>query len=117
MQQWKDKGATEDAFAELADANSDDSASGGLYKQVYKDQMTTEMNGCLFDPARKSGDCDIVLTDSYGYHIVYFIGTDEPYWKVQVKNTLTNNDYSSWSTGLVENVTATEGSGMKYVGK
>ena len=117
LQQWKDKGATEDAFAELADANSDDSASGGLYKQVYKDQMTTEMNDWLFDPARKSGDCDIVLTDSYGYHIVYFIGTDEPYWKVQVKNTLTNNDYSSWSTGLVENVTATEGSGMKYVGK
>jgi len=117
LQQWKAQGSTEDAFAALADANSDDTASGGLYKQVYKDQMATEINDWLFDPARKSGDCDIVLTDSYGYHIVYFIGTDEPYWKVQVKSTLTSSDYSSWTSGLVENITAVEGSGMKYVGK
>ncbi|NLU25505.1 MAG: hypothetical protein GXW99_12545 [Clostridiales bacterium] len=117
MQQWKDKGATEDAFAELADDNSDDNAEGGLYQQVYKNQMATELNDWLFDADRQPGDSDIVLTEDYGYHMIYYIGTDEPYWKVQVKNTLTSNDYSAWSTALVENVTATDGGGMKYVGK
>lgn len=124
LQAWKDGDATEDSFAALANQLSDDTGSntnGGLYKQVYKGQMVSEFNDWCFDESRKAGDTGIVANDatggSYiGYHVMYFVGTDDPYWMVQVRNAMTNKAYSEWSANLVKDITATENSGMKYVG-
>ena len=113
-QEWKDGAATEDSFAALADKYSADSPEGGLYKQVYKGQMVTAFNDWCFDSARKAGDTDIVET-SYGYHIMYFIGQDLPYWQVRVTNTMKNNAFNEWTKSLQQDYTVTEGSGMKYV--
>ena len=80
--EWKKK-PTEDNFASMAGESTDDPGSagtGGLYESVYPGQMVTEFNDWCFDAARQSGDSDIVKT-SYGYHIMYFVGTnDEVYW-------------------------------------
>lgn len=124
LQAWKDGDATEESFAALANKLSEDPGSntnGGLYKQVYKGQMVSEFNDWCFDESRKAGDTGIVANDaaggSYiGYHVMYFVGTDDPYWMVQVRNAMTNKDYSEWSANLVKDITATENSGMKYVG-
>lgn len=83
--------------------------------------MVSEFNDWCFDESRKAGDTGIVANDaaggSYiGYHVMYFVGTDDPYWMVQVRNAMTNKDYSEWSANLVKDITATENSGMKYVG-
>ena len=121
LQAWKDGDATEDSFAALANQLSDDTGSntnGGLYKQVYKNQMVTGFNDWCFDESRKTGDTGIVENDGnyIGYHVMYFVGTDDPYWMVQVRNAMTNKAYSEWSANLVKDITATENSGMKYVG-
>ena len=124
LQAWKDGDATEESFAALANKLSEDPSSntnGGLYKQVYKGQMVSEFNDWCFDESRKAGDTGIVANDaaggSYiGYHVMYFVGTDDPYWMVQVRNAMTNKAYSEWSANLVKDITATENSGMKYVG-
>ena len=88
---------------------------GVWYEQVYKGQMVTAFNDWCFDAARKAGDTDIVET-SYGYHIIYFIGQDLPYWQVRVTNTMKNNAMNTWLESLQQDYTITEGSGMKYVG-
>ena len=124
LQAWKAGDATEESFAALANKLSEDPGSntnGGLYKQVYKGQMVSEFNDWCFDESRKAGDTGIVANDaaggSYiGYHVMYFVGTDDPYWMVQVRNAMMNKDYSEWSANLVKDITATENSGMKYVG-
>ena len=124
LQAWKAGDATEESFAALANKLSEDPGSntnGGLYKQVYKGQMVSEFNDWCFDESRKAGDTGIVANDaaggSYiGYHVMYFVGTDDPYWMVQVRNAMTNKAYSEWSANLVKDITATENSGMKYVG-
>ena len=115
LQEWKDGAATEASFAELADKYSEDGAAGGLYQQVYHNMMVESFNDWIFDDARQSGDTGVVET-TYGYHVMYFVGTDLPYWQVQVKAAMQNKDRSDWMTSLSENVTAEEGSGMKYVG-
>ena len=38
--------------------------------------MVQAFNDWLFDPSRKPGDTDIVETE-YGYHIMYFSGSQE----------------------------------------
>ena len=124
LQAWKDGDATEESFAALANKLSEDPGSntnGGLYKQVYKGQMVSEFNDWCFDDSRKAGDTGIVANDaaggSYiGYHVMYFVGTDDPYWMVQVRKAMMNKAYSEWSANLVKDITATENSGMKYVG-
>lgn len=92
LQEWKDGEATEDTFAELANTYSTDPGSngtsignggstGGLYEEVYPNQMVAEFNDWCFDDARQTGDTEIVKT-SYGYHIMYFVSQgDFIYWQ------------------------------------
>lgn len=116
--QWQAGEATEDSFAQLARDNSSDgnAAEGGIYTEVYQGQMVPTFNDWCFDASRKPGDTGIVETD-YGYHIMYFVGQNEPYWKIQVRDDLTNADMDEWYKTFTENHTIeTNDSGMKYVG-
>ena len=115
--QWKAGEATEDSFAELAKAESSDGSKyeGGLYTQVAQGQMVTAFNDWCFADGRKSGDNGIVETE-YGYHIMYFVGENLPYWKTLVTYDLKTVDYSEWETSLSADCTIDRGGmGMKFV--
>ena len=101
LAQWKSGEATEDSFATLAMEHSADGSryEGGLYTQVYHDEMVETFNDWCFDPARQSGDTSIVETQ-YGAHVMYFVGTDLPRWQSQVTTTLQTNAYTAWIAGL-----------------
>ena len=119
LQEWKDAGATVEAFTELAAKYSEDPGSkdnGGLYTQVYQGRMVTEFNDWIFDESRKEGDSGIIYSASTGFHVMYFDGYDELYWKLQVKNAMSGRDYSQWAADLVKDLEIQELSGMKYVG-
>lgn len=114
---WRSGEATEASFAQLAKENSTDSGSaymGGLYKGVYPGQMVTSFNDWCFDSARKPGDTDIVYS-SYGAHIMYFVSTGDPYWKVQARSYLANDKYASYIESLLGSYTLTQdGFGFGY---
>ena len=99
---WKGLG-TEEAFADLAKANSTDTGSasnGGLYENVYPGQMVASFNDWCFDESREAGDTGIVET-SYGYHLVYFVGrTGTTYRNYMIENVLRNADYNEWFEGV-----------------
>lgn len=79
--------ATEELFAELANANSEDPGSntnGGLYENVTEGEMVDTFNDWCFDEVRQIGDTGIVKT-SYGYHVMYFSGS-APLWKEYVRS-------------------------------
>ena len=121
LAQWQANGATEDAFAALANELSDDSGSntnGGLYTKILKGQMVTEFNDWCFDAARKAGDTGIVYNEgSYtGYHVMYFVGEDIPAWQVSVENALISSDYAAWLESLVTSADAQLLDGMSSVG-
>ena len=112
---WKAGDATEDSFAALATENSSDSAEGGLYENVYHNQMVSEFNDWIFDPARKAGDTDIVKT-TYGYHIIYFVGQGENYRRTQIIDDLKSSDYDAWTASLTEGKDAVlDEAGTKYL--
>lgn len=89
---WKKGEATEKTFADLAAANTEDTASisvGGLYEGVSDDgKYVPEFEAWAVDASRKVGDTGIVRTD-YGYHIMYYVsGTPEHlyYTKILLQN-------------------------------
>ena len=100
--EWKNGDATEDSFAALAEANSEDTGSntnGGLYEAVTKGQMVASFNDWIFDDARKPGDTEIVET-AYGYHVMYFVGDNAEAWYVNIENTLRTNKMQEYITNL-----------------
>lgn len=112
---WKAGEATEESFGEMAAQLSDDGADHGLYENVYKGQMVENFEDWCFDSARKVGDTGIVETP-YGYHVMYFVGENGPYWQTQVENAMINNDYTTWIEGLIADAEVVELSGIKHVG-
>ena len=118
---WKSGEATEESFAALAKEGSDDSGSntnGGFYN-AYQGQMIANFDSWIFDSSRKSGDVGIVENDntgSQGYHLIYYIGTDRPYWEQQAISSLQEQDMASWMDELTADLAVSSGSGMKYVG-
>lgn len=81
LDQWLAGEATEEAFATLANEQSEDPGSntnGGLYTQVTVGQMVEPFENWCFDASRQYGDTGLVQTD-YGYHVMYFVES-EPIW-------------------------------------
>ena len=121
LDEWKAGDATEDSFAELANEHSADTGSNtnGGYYNAYKGQMIPAFDEWIFDPARQAGDTGIVensTEDHEGYHIIYYIGTDEPYWEQQADSALRTQDTGAWLEELTADYPVTRGSGIQYVG-
>ena len=107
----------ESASYTSTDAGSN--TNGGLYTKIYKNQMVTEFNDWCFDASRQSGDTGIVYGESSnykGYHVMYFVGDDVPYWQVQAENALRNTDTEAWLDGLLDSAEVVQENGMKHVG-
>ena len=105
---WEESDMTEDTFASLAEEYSDDtgsSSNGGLYEDVYKGEMVTEFNDWCFDENRQIGDTGLVQTD-YGYHLMYFSGYGDEYWKSLADSAIRSDDYDSWYEEFTTDYTA-----------
>lgn len=96
---------TEDNFATLASANSEDPGSkdnGGLYEEVNVGDMVDAFNDWCFDASRKPGDTGIIETE-YGYHVMYYVGNDhDEAWKTSVKTTLANEAFNTFDTETLQ---------------
>ncbi|MDL2288505.1 peptidylprolyl isomerase [Oscillospiraceae bacterium OttesenSCG-928-F05] len=104
LAEWKGGTATEETFATLAETYSTDGGSntnGGLYENIAQGRMVEAFDAWIFDEDRQAGDTDIVETD-FGYHIMYFSGEGEPYWKVQAKTAMADSDYETFRTEKLE---------------
>lgn len=122
LSQWQTGAATEDSFAELANANSEDGGSntnGGLYEKVYPGRFVTNYNDWLFDSARQPGDTGVVENqgDYYGYHVVYYVKQNPDFatWMAKAESAKASEDLQSWIEDLRSSVTAQQADGAKYL--
>lgn len=117
LAEWKSGAATEESFGELAKQYTDDSngEQGGLYEQVYQGRMVTNFNDWIFGSGREAGDTGVISTD-YGYHVMYFVGENDPYWMVQVRSAKASADYNEWAEARFANYAIKEKSGISNVG-
>ena len=116
LNEWKSGAATEESFAELANAKSadGDGTTGGLYENVYPGQMVVNFNDWCFDDARQPGETGIVESD-YGYHVMYYVGdSDTTYRDYQIDKQLRSNDLNAWYSEILSSTTITDGD-TKYI--
>ena len=100
---WEDTAMTDEDFAKLAKDYSDDTTKddGGLIEKVQKGQLVEAIETFLFDSERKTGDYKIVES-TYGYHLVYYKGTNVEKWIIDAEALLTEKDFEAETKKLCE---------------
>ena len=122
---WDASGKTEDDFAKLANEKSDDAGSntnGGLYERTYDGTFVPEFNDWVFGSDHQSGDVGMVQHNEaggsyYGYHLIYYVGENEPVWMDTTRSTMANEAESEWADGIFANYPTAELGGANNLGK
>ncbi len=107
LAEWKAGDATEESFAALATAKTDDSGSaqtGGLYEDIKNDGKYVPQFTEWALASHKAGDTGIIKTD-YGYHIMYFVGADEMQkWESDVRQAIASENYQTYFDGTYDDI-------------
>ena len=104
---------TDESFAELATANTQDTASaatGGLYEDISPEPgvYVESFTNWATDPERKAGDTGIIES-TYGYHVMYYVGDDEmTYRDSMIYDQIKTESVSTWYDGILATGDATE---------
>ena len=113
LEEWKSGAATEDSFAELCKKYTQDTSAaenGGLFEQVTKSGMTEELSSWIFDSSRQAGDT-VAITVSDTTYVLYYIGQDQPEWKINIKNTLVSQAMSQYIEDITADITVEDPKG------
>ena len=119
---------TEDSFAALANAKSDDGdgTTGGLYPKIdINDVYVPEFLEWIFADGRKVGDTGIVQHEAkdtdgnkyWGYHFIYMVGDNEPVWMRDTRDTLAKEDRNTWLEELKCNYETALTDGAESIGR
>ncbi|MBQ9250264.1 MAG: peptidylprolyl isomerase [Oscillospiraceae bacterium] len=121
LAEWKAGDQTEESFAALAEAYSEDDGSntdGGLYDAVAKGMMVEEFDAFCFD-GHKPGDAAIVYGESAsyaGYHVMYYVGEGELYSDHIARSELSSEAMTEWLDAQLEGYEPVRGFWYKLVG-
>ena len=119
---------TEDSFAALANAKSDDGngTTGGLYTKIGPDDgYVPEFLEWIFADGRKVGDTGIVqhiagnsdANKYWGYHFIYLAGDNEPVWMRETRKILTKADLNDWEKELLAGYPTALADGANSIGR
>lgn len=112
LEEWKNAGATEEAFAELCDKHSEDTmVEGGLYEALMNTSMDETLSAWLFDDSRAEGDTvSLKAADGYTY-VMYYIGTNDPEWVLDAKQSELSTIMSDYLTEIKSDITVEDPNG------
>jgi len=104
-------GATEQALIDLMPDFSDDNTDG-FYENIsrfpYQSEsartmrVVHELENWLFDSARQVGDYQLIRTEAFGFHLMYFTGFGELFSNFMASDRMRVEHHQSWREGLPE---------------
>ena len=102
---WKDGGASEPYFEELANGKyiSNSVAEGGLLEGISKDDdLYEELLDWIFAEGRSVGDCEIVTIEDVASFVTYYAGENSPNWYNSIESDLRSQALSEYVDQLKE---------------
>ena len=103
-------GSTEDALIALMPDHSDDNTEGGFYSDISKFpyqssyiaamKVVEEIEDWLFYENRQIGDSELVRTEDFGYHLLYFTGPGDVFFELMAKDRMRTRDHTEWLENL-----------------
>jgi hypothetical protein len=88
-------GETEEALLGLMEEHSDDTTEGGYYTNISRHPYQS-----AHVSAMKVGDTELVRTEAFGYHLLYFTGYGERFLDIIADDMKRTSDHNLWRDGL-----------------
>ena len=66
------------------------------------------------DSSRETGDTGVVES-VFGYHVMYYVSSGDPIWKLTADSALRSDDYAAWEEEVSAGYEATPGFGLKFI--
>lgn len=105
LDEWKAGAATEESFAELCDKYNDPtvtSMEGGLLEGLSASSAPADLASWMKEESRKEGDTAVISPEGEGQaYVVYYKGTNEAEWILNIRQTLTSQRMSEYVEGLI----------------
>ncbi len=104
LEEWESGDRTEEQFEKLYEEHSSaGEENNGLYENVLKDQLASQVDSWSFDETRKPGDCEVIYADE-GFHVLYFVGFQEPAWEIEAEKNLREEALQDMLDGIMDEV-------------
>lgn len=116
FEEWKAGEATEESFAVLADRYNDSlEIEGGLLEALIPTNMPEVMADWIFDGTRTSGDTTVIASEEEGVaYVIYYVGKNDPAWKLSIKSTLLSETMSAYMEEIVQGLEVKDPHGNLY---
>lgn len=117
MDEWKNGDATEDRFIELYykydEANS---VEDGLFEGLTPAVLDEEIASWITSKDRKTGDIFAKDVEGDANYFIYYMGENDPEWKISIRNTMLSEAMSEYVEALTENYVVEDPEGkLKYL--
>lgn len=108
LDEWQAGEATEESFADLADQYSGiTTTEGGLFEGLVPDGVPQELADWLFDQEHTNGEVAVIPSESSTVnYVVYYIGENDPRWKLSIAGTLLDTAMSEYIDSITEGLEA-----------
>ena len=103
-------GGGEEQLIDMMPDFSDDATEGGFYDQIARFpfqservavmRVVPELEEWLFDENRQFGDSELIRTEAFGYHLMFFAGHGENFRHFIAGETMRSRDHADWLQGL-----------------
>ncbi len=115
FEDWQDGEATEDSFIALVHEYDGDAENDGLYENVSKGKISTEVSDWLYAAERKAGDCSY-FNETDNCYIAYYLGEGDNCQHTLVESDILAKAYDDWFAQASAGNTAEENEfGMRFV--
>ncbi len=124
--EWKAGEQSQDAFTALAEKYNTEDVGDALVSRIASTNTTLvpEFKDWVFQD-HQPGDSGVIqhsAADSdrnkyWAYHLMFYVGENEPVWMSNVRSTKAEEDRQAWMDELSANYPATLTGGANYLGK
>lgn len=116
LEEWQNGAATEESFIELCGKYDESGEEDGLYEGIVSDNMDEDMRAWLEDTGRQAGDTTAFTREDGSNYVFYYVGTNEPAWKLTIRGLLLNQTMADYLEKISESVTVEDPKGnLKYL--
>jgi len=116
VDEYNEKGATEDVFIQLYDEKSvADYGEGGLFTNVTTSTLSDSFNEWIFEEERKPGDVGIISFTETAEFVVYYIGEGDPLYYSEIVDTMVNDRVDTYINDLMATMELKDKGNLNYV--
>ncbi len=99
---WKNGSATEQSFVDLVNIYDEAGTAsyGGMYEGLKTSNLPEGMAEWAADAARVAGDTFAIDVEGETNYVCYFVGTNDPQWKINIRSVLLSERLGEYLDGL-----------------